>query len=138
MTGTVGDLATLVRSKNAGPFWLTLDIFCDTDTAYNRIAAPDVITPQHIADIYDTDPDSVRIFRLPQLRVVKVSFPRPTIQGAVADRDMHAGQQHIPLSLLPLPPSRWESGRVEPKSIDELPHRGAISGRDCRASDRST
>jgi hypothetical protein len=99
---TVGDLATLVRSKNAGPFWLTLDIFCDTDSAYNIIAAAEVITPQRIADIYHTDPYSVRIFRLPELRVVKISFPRPTFQGAVADRDMHAGQQHIPLALLPL------------------------------------
>jgi hypothetical protein len=100
---TVGDLATLVRSKNAGPFWLTLDVFCDTDTAYDAIAAPDVITRQRIADIYDTDADSVRIFRLPLLRVIKISLPRPTIQGAIADRDMHAGQQHIPLALLPLP-----------------------------------
>jgi hypothetical protein len=103
---TVGDLATLVRSKNAGPFWLTLDIFFDSDTAYNAVVAPDVITPQRIADVYRTDPDSIRIFRLPQLRVVKISLPRPTVQGAIADRDMHAGQQHMPLSLLPLPLSR--------------------------------
>jgi hypothetical protein len=99
---TVSDLATLVRSKNAGPFWLTLDIFCDSDTAYNVVAAPDVITAQRIANVYDTDPNSVRIFRLPQLRVVKISLPRPTAQGAIADRDMHAGQQHIPLSMLTL------------------------------------
>jgi hypothetical protein len=103
---TIGDLATLVRSKNAGPFWLTLDIFCDSDTAYDVVAAPDVITAQRIADVYDTDPGSVRIFRLPQLRVVKISLPRPTTQGAIADRDMHAGQQHIPLSLLLVPLSR--------------------------------
>ena len=100
---TIGDLASLVRSKNAGPFWLTLDIFCDTDAAYTAVAAPEVITPERIADLYDTDSDSVRIFRLPELRVVKVSFPRPTVQGAVDDRDMHAGQQHVPLSRLALP-----------------------------------
>jgi len=39
---------------------------------------------------------------LPDIRVVKVSFPRPTIQGGRADRDMHAGQQHIPLAGLAL------------------------------------
>jgi hypothetical protein len=101
---TVGELATLVRSKNAGPFWLTLDIFCDTDAAYYRVAAPEVITPERVADLYDTDPESVRIFRIPELRVVKVSFPRPTVQGAIADRDMHAGQQHVPLSRIDCPP----------------------------------
>ena len=26
---TLGDLAKLVRSKNAGPFWLTIDIMFD-------------------------------------------------------------------------------------------------------------
>lgn len=100
---TIGDLATLVRSKNAGPFWLTLDVFCDTDAAYTAVAAPDVITPQHIADIYHTDPETVRIFRIHDLRVVKISFPRPIVQGAIADRDMHAGQQHLPLSRLACP-----------------------------------
>jgi hypothetical protein len=102
MTTTVGDIAALVRSKNAGPFWLTLDVFCDTDRAYDAVAAPGVITAERIADIYGADPDSVRIFRLPDLRVVKVSLPRPTIQGSIADRDMHAGQQHVPLARLAL------------------------------------
>ncbi len=97
---TVGDLAALVRSKNAGPFWLTLDILCDSEAAYAAIAAPDVITPQIVGDLYDTDPDSVRIFRLPELRAIKISFPRPTVQGAIGDRDMHAGQQHLPLARL--------------------------------------
>jgi hypothetical protein len=103
MARTIGDVASLVRSKNAGPFWLTLDIFCDTDAAYSAVAAPEVITPEGIARIYGTDPGSVRIFRLRELRAVKVSFPRPTVQGAIADRDMHAGQQHIPLSRLACP-----------------------------------
>ena len=101
---TVGELATLVRSKNAGPFWLTLEIFCNSIAEYNEVAAPDVITPQRIADVYSTDPDSVRIFRLPELRVIKISFPRPTVQGAIADRDMHAGQQHVPLARLRVRP----------------------------------
>jgi hypothetical protein len=31
-----------------------------------------------------------------------VSFPRPAPQGGVQDRDMHAGQQHVPLAQLAL------------------------------------
>ena len=41
--------------------------------------------------------------RLPDLRVVKVSFPRPVPQGSLRDRDMHSGQHHVPLAVLPLP-----------------------------------
>ncbi len=33
---TLGDLAKLVRSKNAGPFWLTIDIMFDDAEAYRR------------------------------------------------------------------------------------------------------
>ena len=100
---TVGDVATLVRSKNAGPFWLTLDVFCATDNDYVTIADNQVINPERIGDLYHVEPATIRIYRIPALRVVKVSFPRPTTQGGINDRDMHAGQQHVPLSRLPLP-----------------------------------
>jgi uncharacterized protein DUF4387 len=99
---TVGDVAALVRSKNAGPFWLTLDIFCTTGEAYQALAAVDVLTPARIADLYKADPATIRIFRLPQLRALKISLPRSLTQGAVGDRDIHAGQQHVPLSQLTL------------------------------------
>ena len=101
---TIGDVADLVRSKNAGPFWLTLDIFCNTDADYECIANPDVITAERISDLYRVAADTVRVFRLPTLRVVKISLPRPTVQGGVHDRDMHSGQQHVPLQQLSLNP----------------------------------
>ena|SRR5258708_3758477 len=99
---TLGRLADLVRSKNAGPFWITFDVFLATDEDYRRAAAPGVVTEQAVAELYHVDPAVVRIYRMPDLRVVKVSFPRPTPQGDFHDRDMHAGQQHIPLAALPV------------------------------------
>jgi hypothetical protein len=103
---TVGDVAELVRSKNAGPFWQTFDIFCGDDAAYAELAAADVITPQRIGASYDVDPDVVLVFRMPNIRVIKVSIPRPVSSGSVLDRDVHAGQQHVPLMLLPVCPTR--------------------------------
>jgi hypothetical protein len=99
---TIGDVAHLVRSKNAGPFWQTLDVFLDDDAAYRSVAEAPAIDPHVIGDLYRVDPGSVRIFRLPAIRVVKISFPRRATQGGVADRDMHAGQQHVPLARLRL------------------------------------
>ena len=101
-TRTIGEVAALVRSKNAGPFWLTIDIFCDTADAYNAIAAPGVINPERIAALYRLDATTVKIFRLDDLRAVKISFPHPNTQGGVRDRDMHSGQQHVPLVHLPI------------------------------------
>ncbi len=99
---TVGDLADLVRSKNAGPFWQTIDVFFADDETYRAVADNASLTTEAIARLYRVDADTVFIYRLPDIRVVKVSFPRPTIQGSRADRDMHAGQQHIPLAELAL------------------------------------
>jgi hypothetical protein len=99
---TVGDLADLVRSKNAGPFWQTIDVFFADDETYRAVADNAALTTDAIARLYRVDADTVFIYRLPDIRVVKVSFPRPTVQGSRADRDMHAGQQHIPLAGLAL------------------------------------
>ena len=97
---TIGDVAELVRSKNAGPFWQTLDVFCSDDESYRRVAADGVLTPERIGAAYRVDPANVRIFRMPNIRVVKVSFPRRVSSGSAGDHDVHAGQQHVPLRNL--------------------------------------
>jgi hypothetical protein len=99
---TVGDVAEQVRSKNAGPFWQTLDVFLPDDEAYRLVAESPALSEQAVADLYRVPAEGVLIFRLPSIRVVKVSFPRPAPQGGVQDRDMHAGQQHVPLAQLAL------------------------------------
>ena len=101
---TVGSVAELVRSKNAGPFWQTLDIFFSSDENYRAVAENPSLDAGAVARLYRVDPNTVRIYRLPDIRVVKISFPRPSVQGGRHDRDMHAGQQHIPLSQLTLQP----------------------------------
>jgi hypothetical protein len=103
-TRTIGEVAELVRSKNAGPFWQTLDVFLPDDETYRAVADADVLDEQVIARLYQVDPESISIYRLASIRVVKISFPRPVAQGGVRDRDMHAGQQHVPLAQLPLAP----------------------------------
>jgi hypothetical protein len=100
---TIGRLAEEVRSKNAGPFWMTLDIFLHTDEDYEYLSASGVLTGERIGCLYCVDPDHVQIFLLPNLRAIKVSFPRRVTAGSFEDRDQHAGQQHIPLSTVALP-----------------------------------
>jgi hypothetical protein len=99
-TVTIGSLAELVRAKNAGPFWLTLDIFFDNDHAYATVAESRQLSAEVIAREYRVDASKVSIYRMPPIRAIKISFPRPVPQGSFADRDMHSGQQHILLSRL--------------------------------------
>ena len=84
---TVGDIALKVRSKNAGPFWLTVDIFCGSADAYLQIKQ--CLSTQRVATAFKTDESTLKRFDIDTLNVIKFSLPRPVIQGDVADRDMH-------------------------------------------------
>src|SRR5258708_37386963 len=100
---TLGDLALEVRSKNAGPFWMTLEAFMPDDESY-RIAGA-LITTDLITELYQIAPEPLQVFRIPQLRVIKVSFPRPVVQRSLYDTGVHAGQHHVPLANATVPPA---------------------------------
>lgn len=76
-----------VRSKNAGPFWLTIDIFCGSQEAFEEVSAK--LTSERIARLYKAPPETLKRFDIRELNVVKFSLPRPVVQGSREDRDMH-------------------------------------------------
>ncbi|NJM83133.1 MAG: DUF4387 domain-containing protein [Tabrizicola sp.] len=83
----LGDLVVKVRSKNAGPFWVTVDIFCGDPVRFAEVAAG--IDTARVAALYRQAEAALRRFDIPALSVVKFSFPRPVVQGSREDRDMH-------------------------------------------------
>ena len=83
----VQSIADKVRSKNAGPFWLTIDIFCGDDASYTRLVKG--LSTERVAVALGADVGTLKRFDIPDLHVIKISLPRPTIQGAPEDRDMH-------------------------------------------------
>jgi hypothetical protein len=99
---TLGNTAKYVRSKNAGPFWMTIDIFCETADSYTLIRNSKAVSPVMIARIYKANPREVKVFELDDLKVIKISLPRPCPQGSPHERDMHSGQQYVQLLDLPL------------------------------------
>ena len=56
---TLGELAKLVRSKNAGPFWLTIDIMFDDAEAYRRARDAEIVNRAAIARLYNRNPADV-------------------------------------------------------------------------------
>ena len=93
----VADVCTHVRSKNAGPFWITIDLFFDGEENYRRYRNSATLGGQLFAELYQADAALVRRFAVDSLRVIKISFPRPHPQGWIHERDMHAGQQYVRL-----------------------------------------
>ncbi|MFI5592188.1 DUF4387 domain-containing protein [Amycolatopsis sp. NPDC051758] len=103
MPETLQDRALEVRSKNAGPFWVTMELFMRDEAGYRAAADEEFLNEDVIARLYGVPAGGVQIFRIPALNVVKISFPRPVPQGGLRDRDIHAGQHHVPLASLELP-----------------------------------
>lgn len=93
----VKDVCRKVRSKNAGPFWVTIDLFFDGADNFERYAENPAIGPETIGTLYGTDPALVKRFPVPSLSMVKVSYPRTSPQGGVVERDLHCGQQFVRL-----------------------------------------
>ena len=88
------EVAKYIRSKNAGPFWATLEIFCEGKGEYDRIAQSPRMNPLTISQLYQVDERSVQIYYIPNIFVIKISFPRPYPSGYRYERDMHYGQQY--------------------------------------------
>ena len=82
-----------VRSKNAGPFWLTVDIFCKDDASFQALAAG--LDTKEVAKRLQLAEDQIKRFDIGDLAVIKISFPRPQIQGTVQDRDMHGAAMAV-------------------------------------------
>ncbi len=95
------DCASTIRSKNAGPFTLTIDVAFADRQAYDAVLASPRFTPEVVASLYQVPAASVRICPFEQILTIKVSMPRPDgSSGAPADRDVYGCQQHFPLANL--------------------------------------
>ena len=100
---TIADLAVLVRSKNAGPFWLTIDVMFDNQEAYRRVRDSAAINRAGIAQMYGRDPADIIVVNHDAALAIKVSFPRPQSSGSKYDSDVYGGQQYAPLLSLRVP-----------------------------------
>jgi Domain of unknown function (DUF4387) len=79
----LSEVCSYVRSKNAGPFWITIDLTFPDQASFARYASGVALQPEAIGALFGVD--------------VALSYPRRRPQGGVLERDMHGGQQYIRL-----------------------------------------
>ena len=92
------DIASVIRSKNAGPFELTLDVLLKDDETFDLLRKADVINPKTIAELYKIpESDVIAIVYFPNARAIKATIVRPMASGALGERDVYGAQQHGPL-----------------------------------------
>ena len=89
----LSDVCRDIRSKNAGPFWITIDLFFHDRAAFDRYAAIGQLQPPALAAVFGVRPDQVGRYPVPTLSVLKISYPRRDPQGGMVELDLHGGQQ---------------------------------------------
>ncbi len=101
---TLVDLAKVLRSKNSGPFAITLDILFDDYDSYKKVVDSKVITLENIAELYKIDPDEITelVFYEKGLGI-KITMNRKVSSGTGGDRDVYGAQQHAPLLDIVIP-----------------------------------
>src|SRR5574342_1148004 len=113
MTTTLGDLATFVTSKNAGPFLLTRDVVFPDAASYARFRALGILDRGTVAGLYGIDAaDVLDIIEFDPASAIKVTLRRPWGSGAVGESDVYGAQQHVPLMQLAVPWDEPGGGRT--------------------------
>jgi hypothetical protein len=92
------DLAHTLRSKNAGPLHLTIDILFNSQADFQLVQNSAVLTQEAVAKAYRVPADQVKIIPYPVVHAIKVTIPRLKISGASGDTDIYGCQQHMPLA----------------------------------------
>lgn len=97
------DVAAIIRSKNSGPFELTLDVMFTDQNNYDRFVAGKYLNRKSVSAIYKiSEDDVVDIVEFPKAKAVKATIKRPLASGALGERDVYGAQQHVPLMMMEL------------------------------------
>ena len=99
----LGELAQLIRSKNAGPFLLTFDIMFADPRVYQRVKQSKAINAQTFADIYGVPREKIHFVEYDPGLAFKATIPRPITSGHVGDGDIYGAQQFGPLVEVEIP-----------------------------------
>jgi hypothetical protein len=91
------DAARVIRSKNAGPTALTIDLMFEDESLYRRALHADSLAPAAIAALYGLKPSQVEVIPYPPANAIKIVMDRHTVAGDPGDRDVYGAQQHGPL-----------------------------------------
>lgn len=84
-----------VRSKVAGPFWVTVDLFFDDKERFETFHDHPALQPAALAEVLGAPAEMVSRYPVESLNMMKISYPRQAPQGGVVERDLHSGQQYV-------------------------------------------
>lgn len=105
-TKKLSDLATTIRSKNAGVNQITFDIiFRDAET-YRKVKESEVLTMESVAELYGISRERISHFvQFEVINAIKFTIYRTSPNGGPGESDILGCQQYGPLIDIEVP---WE------------------------------
>ncbi|MCL2392576.1 MAG: DUF4387 domain-containing protein [Oscillospiraceae bacterium] len=92
------DIASVIRSKNSGPYELTLDIIFNEYEDFEKIRDGEFINEALICSLYGVTPEKiVSIVAFAPAKAIKATIKRPLCSGDLGETDVYGAQQHAPL-----------------------------------------
>lgn len=114
---TLGDIARVLRSKNAGPYEITFDVMFQDASVYQLVKSSDLLNATIVAELNGLrKEDIIWSGFFDQALAYKATIPRlwrgkPRPSGGFMENDVHGSQKYIPLLNMPLSSSfliKWE------------------------------
>lgn len=98
MIKSILDAARVIRSKNSGPFELTLDIMFKDRRYYELFKTRGIVNENLVAELYRIKKEDILgLVWFDPANAVKVTLRRPIASGAPGETDIYGAQQHAPL-----------------------------------------
>lgn len=90
------DYTKILRSKNAGPLFITFDLIFAGRDAMEYVRQN--LKKQDVAQAYAIDESKIDIIAYEVVNSIKITFPRKNISGSLSDADIYGCQMHMPLA----------------------------------------
>ncbi|MFZ5641045.1 MAG: DUF4387 domain-containing protein [Bacillota bacterium] len=98
------EIASVIRSKNAGPYELTFDIIFRDGETYQQVKRLGIINRRLMEDLYGIPAEDVlSLVEFDPANAIKITVKRPRAAGDVGETDVYGAQQHAPLLDVEIP-----------------------------------
>lgn len=94
------DYTKILRSKNAGPLFITFDLIFPDRQQMEYVWTH--LKKEQVARAYAVAEAQIEIIAFEVVNAIKITFPRKHISGSLEDTDIYGCQQHVPLAEIEL------------------------------------
>jgi len=125
---TLADVASVLRSKNSGPFEITFDVMFENEHVYRIIKESQMLSSKLMENLYELKPEEILWCGwFDQARAWKATIPRKRhgmsmAGGGFMENDIHGSQQYVPLLDVKFPEETL--GRL--RQVGEVAHPASL------------